>query len=229
MSEHGAFFVILALKFLQKSFPMLEIKSLVFNPICVNTYLIYNESKDCIIVDAGNYNVDEDNRLFKFINDNKLKPIMLLNTHGHIDHILGNSSTAKKYDIPLAAHPDGNEYYKKAYAYATAFGMKYNEDDTIYPSIDLYDGQLINIGDDVLEVLFTPGHAKGSCCFYCKKQNFVITGDTLFCHGIGRTDLPGGSYRELMESIENKLFTLPKETVCLCGHGEKTTIQEELR
>ncbi len=206
---------------------MLEIKCLVFNPICVNTYIIYNESKDCIIIDAGNCNINEDDRLFKFINDNNLKPIMLLNTHAHIDHILGNNSVAKKYNIPLAAHPDGKEYYKTAYAYAAAFGMDYNEEETLYPSIDLYDGRLINIGDDVLEVIFTPGHAKGSCCFYCERQAFVITGDTLFCRGIGRTDLPGGSYRELMESLETRLFTLPKETVCFCGHGPETTIDSE--
>ena len=207
---------------------MLEIKCLVFNPICVNTYVIYNESKDCVIIDAGNCNINEDDRLFRFIDDNNLKPIMLLNTHGHIDHILGNYSTAKKYDILLAAHPDGKEYYKTAYAYATAFGMNYNEEETLYPSIDLYDGQLIKIGDDVLEVLFTPGHAKGSCCFYCERQDFVITCDTLFCRGIGRTDLPGGSYKELMDSINNKLSILPKETVCYCGHGSETTIGEEM-
>ena len=206
---------------------MLEIKCLVFNPICVNTYVIYNESKECIIVDAGNCNTNEDKRLFNFIDSNGLKPMMLLNTHGHIDHILGNRSTAKKYDIPLAAHPDGKEYYKTAHAYAAAFGMDYDAEDTLHPSIDLYDNQIIKIGDDELEVIFTPGHAKGSCCFYCEKQGFIITGDTLFCRGIGRTDLPGGSYRELMESLETRLFTLPKETVCFCGHGQETTIGEE--
>ena len=207
---------------------MLYIKCFVFNSISVNTYVVYNEAKDCVIIDAGNCNLREDNLLFDFIEKNELKPLMLINTHGHIDHILGNRSTADKYQIPLAAHPDGRDYYKTAHAYAGAFGINYKKEDTLYPSIDIFDGQIINIGDDELEVLFTPGHAKGSCCFYCEKQGFVITGDTLFCRGIGRTDLPGGSYRELMKSIENKLFTLPKETVCLCGHGPETTIKEEL-
>ena len=206
---------------------MLYIKCFVFNSISVNTYVVYNEAKDCVIIDAGNCNLREDNLLFDFIEKNELKPLMLINTHGHIDHILGNRSTADKYQIPLAAHPDGRDYYKTAHAYAGAFGINYKKEDTLYPSIDIFDGQIINIGDDELEVLFTPGHAKGSCCFYCEKQGFVITGDTLFCRGIGRTDLPGGSYRELMKSIENKLFTLPKETVCLCGHGPETTIESE--
>ena len=208
---------------------MLYIKCLVFNPINVNTYVIYNESKDCIIVDPGNCNLREDNILFDFIEDNQLKPLMILNTHAHIDHILGNHITAKKFNIPLAAHPDGEEYYKSAFAYADAFCINYKKEDTLYPSIDLFDGEIINIGDDELEILHTPGHAKGSCCFYCEKQAFVITGDTLFCRGIGRTDLPGGSYRELIESIEDKLFSLPKETVCLCGHGPETTIGDEMR
>ena len=154
---------------------------------------------------------------------------MILNTHGHIDHILGNRSVADKYQIPLAAHPDGNEYYKTAFAYASAFGMNYNADETLYPSADLYDNQILKIGDDELKVIFTPGHAKGSCCFYCEKQAFVVTGDTLFCRGIGRTDLPGGSYGELANSIKNKLFKLPKETVCFCGHGPETTIGDEMR
>lgn len=208
---------------------MLDIKHFVFNPISVNTYVIYNESKDCVIIDAGNSNSHEDNTLFNFIEKNQLKPLMLINTHAHIDHILGNSATAQKYGIPLAAHHDGNEYYKSAFAYATAFGMDYDKDQTVYPTIELSDGQIINIGNDELRVIHTPGHAKGCCCFYCEKQAFVITGDTLFCRGVGRTDLPGGSYNELVDSIKNKLYKLPNETVCYCGHGEETTIGDERR
>ena len=208
---------------------MLNIECFVFNQISVNTFIIYNESKDCMIVDPGNCNLREDNKLFDFISDFQLNPIMILNTHGHIDHILGNRSVADKYQIPLAAHPDGNEYYKTAFAYASAFGMNYNADETLYPSADLYDNQILKIGDDELKVIFTPGHAKGSCCFYCEKQAFVVTGDTLFCRGIGRTDLPGGCYGELANSIKNRLFKLPKETVCFCGHGPETTIGDEMR
>lgn len=208
---------------------MLNIECFVFNQISVNTFIIYNESKDCMIVDPGNCNLREDNKLFDFISDFQLNPIMIINTHGHIDHILGNRSVSDKYQIPLAAHPDGNEYYKTAFAYASAFGMNYNADETLYPSADLYDNQILKIGDDELKVIFTPGHAKGSCCFYCEKQAFVVTGDTLFCRGIGRTDLPGGSYGELANSIKNKLFKLPKETVCFCGHGPETTIGDEMR
>ena len=206
---------------------MLNIKCFSFNPISVNTYIIYNESKDCIIVDAGNCNSREDNVLFDFIEKNQLNPIMILNTHAHIDHILGNYSTAKKYQIPLASHPDGEEYFKSAYSYASAFGIEYDKNNTVYPTIELYDNQIIKIGDDELEVIHTPGHAKGCCCFYCEEQDFLITGDTLFLRSIGRTDLPGGSYSEIVDSIREKLYELPDETVCFCGHGHNTTIGEE--
>lgn len=208
---------------------MLYLKCLVFNPISVNTYVIYNESNDCVIIDAGNCNKREDNILFDFIENNQLKPIMILNTHAHIDHILGNYAAVQKFKVPLAAHPDGKEYYKTAFAYAGAFGINYDKDNTVYPDIKLFDGQVINIGEDELEVIHTPGHAKGSCCFYCEKQNLLITGDTLFCRGVGRTDLPGGSYRELVDSIKGRLYQLPDETVCYCGHGPETTIGDEKR
>ncbi len=206
---------------------MLQIKCFVFNPISVNTYVIYNESKDCVIIDAGNSNLREDNILFDFIEKNELKPIMILNTHGHIDHILGNHETANKFKVPMASHPDGIDYFKTAHAYAGAFGINYDKNSTVYPSIDLFDNQVINIGDDELKVIHTPGHAKGCCCFYCEEQDFLITGDTLFCRGVGRTDLPGGSYSELVESIKFKLYELPDETVCYCGHGPETTIGDE--
>jgi glyoxylase-like metal-dependent hydrolase (beta-lactamase superfamily II) len=189
--------------------------------------VIYNESKDCVIVDAGNCNLREDNTLFDFIEKNQLKPIVILNTHAHFDHILGNYSVAKKYDIPLASHPDGYEYFKNAHSYALSFGMDYDKDKTLYPTIELYEGQIIKIGDDKLEVIHTPGHAKGCCCFYCEEQDFLITGDTLFCRGIGRTDLPGGSYSQIVESIKYKLYELPDETICYCGHGPETTIGDE--
>lgn len=208
---------------------MLNIKCFGFNPICVNTYIIYNESKDCVIVDAGNCNLREDNILFDFIKKNQLKPLMILNTHGHIDHILGNYETVKRFNIPMASHPDGMEYFKMAYAYAGAFGINYDKDHTVYPSIELFDNQIINIGDDELKVIHTPGHAQGCCCFYCEEQDFLITGDTLFHRGIGRTDLPGGSYSQIVESIKCKLYELPDETVCYCGHGPETTIGEEKR
>lgn len=208
---------------------MLSIKNFVFNPISVNTYVIYNESNDCVIIDAGNHNMKEDNILFDFIEKKQLKPIMVLSTHGHIDHILGNHSVINKYGIPLASHPDGKEYFNTAHLYAAAFGINYNEDKNLIPTIELYDNQIINIGDDELRVIHTPGHAKGSCCFYCEEQDFVITGDTLFCRGVGRTDLAGGSYSELVESIRGKLYKLPDETVCYCGHGPETTIGDERR
>lgn len=208
---------------------MLKIKSFVFNPISVNTYVLYNENKQCVIVDAGNSSPKEDEEIFSYIDKNKLVPLMVLDTHGHIDHIVGNASLCRRYNIPVAAHHDGKTYYDRVWMYAAAFGWDYDNDSTVFPSIDLHDGMNINIGDDVLTVLFTPGHAKGSVCFYCEAGGFVFTGDTLFLRSIGRTDLPGGNYYEIKESIQKKLYKLPDATVCFCGHGPETTIGDEKR
>ena len=183
------------------------------------------ETKNAVLFDAP---ADAD-KILDYLNKNGLSLKYILLTHAHFDHILGNYSTSQKYQIPLASHPDGNEYFKNAYAYASSFGMHYEKDKTLYPTIELYENQIIKIGNDELEVIHTPGHALGCCCFYCEEQDFLITGDTLFCRGIGRTDLPGGSYSQIVESIKYKLYELPDETVCYCGHGPETTIGDEKR
>ena len=204
---------------------MLQIKNFVFSPIQENTYVLYNELKECMIIDPGCYFDDEKNMLQDFITDNGLKPTMLLNTHCHLDHVFGNKFISETYGLTLHLH----EKEKQLLSFAPASGLMYNMpfDNYIGEFILLKEGDKILLGADELEVLETPGHSPGSICFYCRKQNFVIGGDVLFQRSVGRTDLPGGSLQTLLNNIRQKLFVLPDETIVYSGHGDPTSIGEE--
>ena len=208
---------------------MIKVKTFVFNNLEENTYVLFTESKKCVIIDAGNHLKHEDEQIMNFIDENGLVPEMLLSTHAHIDHVMGNASLSKRYNIPLAAYPVEKEYYDNVWRYAENFGIRFTEDMCIYPSIDLHDGEIIRIGDDTLKVLYTPGHAKWHVSFYDEKDGFVFTGDTLFRRSIGRTDFPGGSYEEIENSLRNVLYQLPDGTVVFPGHGPQTRIGDEKR
>jgi hydroxyacylglutathione hydrolase len=206
---------------------MLTVKSFEFSPIQENTYILYNEFNDCIIIDPGCYYDAEKDKLVAFITENKLKPTMLINTHCHLDHVFGNKFIAEKYNLTLQIH----ENEKPVLAFAPTSGLMYNipfdnyEGDFIY----LNQGNTIKLGDDELQILLTPGHSPGSLSFYSAKNNFVVAGDVLFKNSIGRSDLPGGNHEQLIKSIKEKLLVLPAETVVYNGHGPATTIGEEKR
>lgn len=208
---------------------MLSVKSFVFNPIQVNTYVVYNENKECVVIDAGNMERFEDEQIINYIDKNGLKPLMLLNTHSHIDHVMGNKTLADKYGIQLAASPVEKPFYDKVWTYASAFGLDFTQDRCLAPAIDLADGEIIKLGDDELKVLYTPGHAPGHVCYYDENGGVVFTGDTLFYRGIGRCDLPGGNYYEIEKSLREVLYKLPDNTVVYCGHGPTTSIGDEKR
>lgn len=206
---------------------MLNIKVFVFNGLGVNTFVLYNEKGQSVIVDAGNSNKEEDELIFKFIDDNHLTPLMLLSTHLHIDHVMGNYSLSKRYGIPLAAYPVDKEYIVGVWKYAGVFGLDYDENACVFPEIELKDDEIIGIGEDKIRVIYTPGHALGHVCFYDEADGFILTGDTLFYRGVGRYDFPGGSYKELKNSLRNRLYQLPDDIVCYPGHGRSTTIGDE--
>lgn len=208
---------------------MLKVKSFIFNTLQENTYIIYNESKECVIVDAGNFSNSENKTIVDYIKDNGLVPKMLLSTHPHIDHVMGNAFLSKEFGIPLAAYPVEKEYYDQVWIYAEVFGIRFTEDMCIYPSVDLADGEVVRLGGDEIKVLYTPGHSKGHVSFYAENDGFVLTGDTLFRRGIGRTDFPGGSYAQIENSLKNVLYRLPDDTVVYPGHGPATRIGEEKR
>jgi glyoxylase-like metal-dependent hydrolase (beta-lactamase superfamily II) len=204
---------------------MLHIKSFEFSPIAENTYVLYNDQKEAIVIDPGCYYDHEKEELAQFISDNKLTVKMLLNTHCHLDHVFGNKFVAEKFSVIPFIHP----LEKELLSYAPVSGLMYNL------PFENYNGELgflnedetINIGQDKLKILFTPGHSPGSVSFYNEEQGFVISGDVLFQRSIGRTDLPGGNLETLLSSIRNRLFTLPDQTIVYSGHGNITTIGEE--
>ena len=206
---------------------MLKIKTFEFSPIQENTYILYNEFNACLIIDPGCYFDSEKEELANFIEKEGLKPLMLLNTHCHLDHVFGNKFVAEKYSLVLQLH----EKELPVLQFAPASGLMYNMpfDNYVGDYIFLQAGDVIKIGDDALEVLFTPGHSPASICFYSAQNNFVIGGDVLFKQSIGRTDLPGGNFDLLMNSIKTQLLVLPDETIIYSGHGAATTIGEEKR
>ena len=204
---------------------MLQLKKFVFNAFQVNTYILFDETRECVIIDAACSSPQEDQELLDFVLKNGLKPVHLLSTHSHIDHILGNAFAKSQFGLGLSAHKEGEMYLTTAHASAAMFGFRLAE--VVFPDNYLTDNQWITFGNQQLQVLFTPGHAEGSVCFYLPENEIVITGDVLFYQSIGRTDLPGGNYDILKNSIWGKLFTLPEATLVYPGHGPETTIGSE--
>ncbi len=204
---------------------MLKIKSFEFSPIQENTYILYNEFKDCVIIDPGCYFDEEKDELLQYIKQMDLNPKMLLNTHCHLDHVFGNKFISEKFGLTLHIH----ENEKPVLAFAPASGLMYNMPFDNYTGefIFLHDNEIIKLGEDELKVLLTPGHSPGSLSFYCKQDKFVVSGDALFYRSIGRTDLPLGNHETLIKSIQEKLFVLPAETIVYSGHGPVTTIGDE--
>ena len=208
---------------------MLQFESFVFNPFAENTYVVYDDhTKECVIIDPGCSNTGEENELFGFIDSHRLKPLMVIDTHGHIDHIVGNAAVKKRYGIQVAAHPDVKSDFLRSRQQAAMFGLPFSGDCDL-PDVDLEDGEVIKIGESTLEVISTPGHAMGSISLYAVIEGWVFTGDALFCRSIGRTDFPGGSYEQLRTNIIERLFRLPDDTEVYSGHGESTTIFDEQR
>jgi hydroxyacylglutathione hydrolase len=206
---------------------MLTVQPFTFNPVQENTYVLYNEKGECCIIDPGCYFASEEQALKGFIEQNSLKPILLLNTHCHLDHIFGNRFVHKTYNLQLHLH----QLEKAVLEYGPTAGqlwqLPFDNYDAALEFID--EGQTIRIGEDELHVLFTPGHSPGSVSFYDKEAKFVISGDVLFQGSVGRTDLPGGNFTILEESLKTKLYTLPEDTIVYPGHGESTTIGDEMK
>ena len=213
---------------------MVKIDFFTFGPFQENTYVLSDETKECIIIDPGCYDDAERAELMAFIGINELKPVKLLNTHCHIDHVLGNKFVAEKFKLGLEIHkkdlPVLHSLMKTAHLYQLNAEESPEPDKFIDEGDPAKDGTgMIEFGKSKLEILFCPGHSPGHIVFVNKAQKFVIGGDVLFYGSIGRTDLPGGDHKTLIDSIKNKLFPLGDDFIVYCGHGPETNIGFERR
>jgi hydroxyacylglutathione hydrolase len=195
------------------------------NPYQENTYVLYDESGECAIIDPGMYTAAEQNVVVSFIKDKNLKPVLLLNTHCHIDHVLGNKFVFDQYGLKPQFHKGELPVLEAVVAYAPMMGIRYET--SPLPDNYLPETGHIHFGKTELELIFAPGHSPAHLCFYDKKDNILVGGDVLFRSSIGRTDLPGGNHNLLIKNIEEKLFTLPDNCMVYPGHGPETTIGYE--
>jgi hydroxyacylglutathione hydrolase len=204
---------------------MIHIKVFTFSPIQENTYVLYNEHNKAIIIDPGCYFTAEQETLKMFITDTGLTPIRLLNTHCHLDHVFGNKWVSDTWGLELYIHRGEEQMLQLAPLSGEKWGLPFVN--YAGPLHFLQEGDTIDMNDDHLKILLTPGHSPASICFYCEKQQFLIGGDVLFRESIGRTDLPGGNHPTLLKSIREQLFILPDEVEVFPGHGSETTIGHE--
>lgn len=204
---------------------MLHIKSFTFNPFQENTYLAYDESGEGVLIDPGCFENREKAELQDYIETNGIRLTHLLNTHCHIDHVLGNAWAKRTFGIPLLIHRNEIPVLKSVESYASNYGFPGYE--SAEPDGFLVEGESMMAGVEELKILFVPGHAPGHVAFYHEPSKRCIAGDTLFRGSIGRTDLPGGNHELLLKKIKSELFTLPDETIIFSGHGPETSISFE--
>jgi glyoxylase-like metal-dependent hydrolase (beta-lactamase superfamily II) len=203
----------------------MKVASFTFNPFSENTYVLSDPTGECVIIDPGMTDEEEDEVLFDYIKSSGLTPVKVLNTHCHIDHILGNRSVCERFGLQLYAHPLEKSNILRAPAASLMWGVSYRETPPAHRIID--EGDSIEFGQTRLEVRFTPGHAPGHVVFIEHQSGNVIAGDVLFRGSVGRVDLPGCNADDLVNSIRTKLYTLPGHYVVHPGHGPATTIDHE--
>ena len=203
----------------------MEIKTFHFNPIMVNTYILSDETGEAVILDPGNCQTYEDAQIREYVNAKNLKIKYIINTHPHIDHVAGNPWCVAEYHPQVLMHEAGMAIYKKAYAYAAAFGLEVEK----MPAPDrfLKEGDIVTFGHQQLKVFYTPGHCDGSICLYSADNKVIFTGDLIFELCVGRSDLPTGNEALLQQSIHEKIFTLDDEVTIFSGHGDPTTVGRE--
>lgn len=206
---------------------MIQIKSFVCNAYQENTYLLFDETNECVIIDPGMNNGGEQNTVTGFLKEHNLKPVLLLNTHCHIDHVLGNKFVYDTFGLKPQFHEGELPVISAIPAYAPQMGIPYEV--SPLPDTFLPETGSISFGNSTLELIFAPGHSPAHLCFYSKADNFLIGGDVLFYGSIGRTDLPGGNFDTLIKNIKEKLFLLPDDCTVYPGHGGETTIGFEKR
>jgi glyoxylase-like metal-dependent hydrolase (beta-lactamase superfamily II) len=207
---------------------MLQIARFTFNLFQENTYLLYDDTGACIIFDPGCFYAHEKEELKQFIQRNSLRPERLINTHCHFDHIFGNRFILETYGLAPEIHPLEQLVLDRAGEAAQRFGVPYPEPSPPAGRF-IEDGEVVVLGGERLEAMLAPGHSPGSLCFYAPASQLLISGDVLFQGSIGRTDLPGGDYDTLIQSIRERLMPLDDAVQVYPGHGASTTIGQERR
>lgn len=204
----------------------MHIKVFINNPWQENTYLLYDETGEAVIIDCGCYNDDEKERIKSFLSENKLKLVKLLNTHLHIDHVFGNSFINEEFGLKTIAEKSDNYLVEEAPRYAAMLGLQGIE---APPAVGEFisDGDVVSFGNTELKVIHTPGHTPGGVCYYCENAKVIFVGDSLFEGSIGRTDLPGGNYDDLINSLKSKVIVLDEDVKVYSGHGQSSTIRYE--
>lgn len=202
---------------------MISIKIFTFNAYSENTYVLYDQTNECVIIDPGMYDGSEQNELANFIKEKALKPVLLLNTHCHLDHVFGNKFVFDTWGLKPQFHIGELPILQAVPSYAPQMGFSRYELSP-EPDIFLEETGTITFGNSSLDLIFAPGHSPAHLCFYSKADKFLIGGDVLFYGSIGRTDLPGGNHQQLINNIETKLFILPDDCSVYPGHGPSTTI-----
>lgn len=202
----------------------MTIQSFAFNPLQVNTYVVFDETAEAAIIDPGNSSPIENEQLLAYVNEHKLKVRYIINTHPHIDHIYGNAFCVSEYpDATLLMHKAGMAIYERTADYCIAFG---------FPPVDcprptlVDEGRIISLGNQQWEFLYSPGHCEGSICLYNSVEHVLFSGDVLFKGSIGRSDLPTGNHAILQQSLK-RLFSLDADTIVYPGHGPETTFNKE--
>lgn len=201
---------------------MVKIEKFVVNPLAENSFVVSDETGECVFVDPGFYYEEEYDEIRDYISTNNLRPVKIVNTHCHFDHIMGVEFIRNEYRIPFCAHREDSFWVEKVIEQGEMFGFKMKA----VAAIDEYlvENSEVSFGNTKLKIIHVPGHSPGHVVFYIPEENVLIAGDVLFYGSIGRTDLPGGHHETLVSGIKNKLFTLPAETKVFCGHGPETTI-----
>ncbi len=204
----------------------MQVKKFTFNPWQENSYLLYDETGECAFLDMGCTSDEDYKELDDFIEDKSLTVKYIINTHLHIDHILGNYKLKKAYNVPVLAHENDEFLLENAETFAEQIGFKLQNPP---PAIDKYidEGDELSIGDFKLQMFHIPGHTPGSLVFYNAKDGILLSGDVIFYESIGRTDLIYGNHSALIKGITSKILRLPDDTVVYPGHGPKTTIEHE--
>lgn len=205
---------------------MLNIKKFEFNMLPVNTYVVWDEAKEAVVIDCGCYYNNEKEEFKQFILNNKLTIVHLLDTHLHFDHIFGNPFMWKEFGIKAEAHKADLPWLEQIKERITVFGINECEDPVPLKNY-LDEKDVIQFGHHTFSILHIPGHSLGSICFYCKEENVLFTGDVLFRFSIGRTDFGGGGEDMLINGIKEKILILPDNTKIYPGHGPSSTISEE--